>query len=148
MHKIYKATIRTNSWTKNILSIVNNLGFSFITEKSSIQSFMGSIKQRITDQCLQEESAKIYNSPKLNFYHVIFDNFKRCAYIDILTRKAERSIISSMRLSAHNLAIEKGRHMSIPRHERFCNICKTGEIEDEIIVKNTVIIEKFLKEIC
>ena len=86
MHKIYKATIRTNSWTKNILSIVNNLGFSFITEKSSIQSFMGSIKQRITDQCLQEESAKIYNSPKLNFYHVIFDNFKRCACIDILTR--------------------------------------------------------------
>ena len=36
-----------------------------------------------------------------------------------------------MRLSAHNLAIEKGRHMSIPRHERFCNICKTGAIEDE-----------------
>jgi hypothetical protein len=36
-----------------------------------------------------------------------------------------------MRLSAHNLSIEKGRHMSIPRHERFCNICKTGVIEDE-----------------
>lgn len=38
---------------------------------------------------------------------------------------------SSLKLSSHNLAIEKGRHLSIPKHERLCNFCNTGAIEDE-----------------
>ena len=130
--KIYKTTVNTNSWTKNIFSIFNKLGFSFITKKeNSIKSLLRSIKQRISDQCLQEESAKIYNSSKLKFYQVVFNNFKRCGYTDILKKKTDRSIISRLRLSAHNLAIEKGRHFSIPTDKRFCNICNTQEIEDE-----------------
>ncbi|XP_061165005.1 uncharacterized protein LOC133173960 [Saccostrea echinata] len=130
--KIYKATVKTNSWTKNIFSIFNKLGFSFITKKeNSIKSLLRNIKLRISDQCLQEEYAKIHNSSKLKFYQVVFNNFKRCGYTDILKKKTERSIISRLRLSAHNLAIEKGRHLSIPTDKRFCNICNTGEIEDE-----------------
>jgi hypothetical protein len=101
------ATIHINCWTKNIFSIIDNLGFSFIILKklNKIMHFWGNIKQRITDQCLQEESAKIHNS----FYHVIFDDFKRCAYTDIniLIKKAKRSVMSSMRLRAHNLSIKK-----------------------------------------
>ena len=34
-------------------------------------------------------------------------------------------------MSAHNLAIEKGRHLGLPTDERVCNVCKSGEVEDE-----------------
>jgi hypothetical protein len=35
-------------------------------------------------------------------------------------------------ISAHKLNIEVGRYNKIPRNERFCKKCKTGEIEDEM----------------
>ena len=34
-------------------------------------------------------------------------------------------------ISAHPLMIERGRHLNIPREERYCPFCKNGEIEDE-----------------
>ena len=45
--------------------------------------------------------------------------------------KSERSYISKIRLSSHNLAIEKGRHLSIPIDQRKCNVCNSGAIESE-----------------
>jgi hypothetical protein len=53
------------------------------------------------------------------------------AYGDILRNKTERSILCKIRLSAHNLAIERGRHLGLHTSDRICTICKTGDIEDE-----------------
>ena len=39
--------------------------------------------------------------------------------------------ISKFRLSSHCLAIETGRHKKVPRDQRFCKICNSGDIEDE-----------------
>ena len=35
-----------------------------------------------------------------------------------------------MRISAHNLTVEKGRYTGIPRHDRICKVCNTGSIEN------------------
>jgi hypothetical protein len=37
----------------------------------------------------------------------------RSAYVDILRNKTEGSILCKIRLSAHNLAIERGRHLGL-----------------------------------
>ena len=42
-----------------------------------------------------------------------------------------RSILSKLRLSDHDLTIEKGRVAKIPRADRTCPICKEG-VEDEV----------------
>ena len=45
-----------------------------------------------------------------------------------------RKTLSSFRCSAHDLMIEKGRHLSIDRHLRFCPLCVKNNIsvvEDE-----------------
>jgi hypothetical protein len=34
-------------------------------------------------------------------------------------------------VSAHELAIEKGRYSNVPRSNRFCNACNANLIEDE-----------------
>ena len=36
-----------------------------------------------------------------------------------------------MRISAHNLAVEKGRYTGIPRQSMICKVCNTGSIENE-----------------
>jgi hypothetical protein len=53
------------------------------------------------DGTIQEESAKIHNSPKLNFYYVIFVVFNAVHTLIYILEKQKGQFISSMRLSAH-----------------------------------------------
>lgn len=70
-----------------MFSIINNLEFPFIIDKGS----------SILSSC--------------------FGNCERCSYVDVLLYLKENREISfnSLRLSSRNVAIEKGRHLSIPR---------------------------------
>ena len=52
-------------------------------------------------------------------------------YVDILKNKNERAMLSKLRISAHKLAIEGGRYLNIPKHERICTACNSGKVEDE-----------------
>ena len=40
-------------------------------------------------------------------------------------------MLSKLRISAHKLAIEGGRYLDIPKHERICTACNSGEVENE-----------------
>ena len=51
-------------------------------------------------------------------------------YVDVLKTTNERAILSKLRISAHKLAIEGSRYLNIPKHERICTACNTGEVED------------------
>ena len=39
---------------------------------------------------------------------------------------------TKFRLSDHNLEIEKGRDMKVERGNRYCKLCTTGDIGDEL----------------
>ena len=41
----------------------------------------------------------------------------------------KRRLITKLRISDHNLLIEKGKHLKIPREERLCQVC--NQIEDK-----------------
>ena len=57
----------------------------------------------------------------------------RAGYVDQLTNRCDRAAISKIRLTAHELAIEKNKIVEHTyREERFCHICKKNTlIEDE-----------------
>ena len=130
--KNVQATKNFNPWAKKLYSIFNSLGFSFIAESNcSIKALLPNIKQRLIDQCTQEQSSKIYSSTKLKFYQFFFDFSRRSVYVDILRNKTERSILCKIRLSAHNLAIERGRHLGLHTSDIICTICKIRDVENE-----------------
>jgi hypothetical protein len=59
-------------------------------------------------------------------------------YLDHVVSKLLRSAITQLRISAHNLRIEVGRWWSrkyganrVQRCDRVCQLCETGDIEDE-----------------
>lgn len=68
------------------------------------------MKEKITDQCLQEDHQKIFSLLKLKFDHVVFDNFEGRSYVDVFKRELEISVFSSLKLRSQYLAIEKVRH--------------------------------------
>ena len=42
-----------------------------------------------------------------------------------------RSQLAALRLSAHNLEIERGRHLDVPRENRKCRLCSMEMVESE-----------------
>ena len=96
-----------------------------------------SVKQmqdRIKDQALQEQDSLILNSLKMNYYKRVYDIQARPPNVDLLNFRnfrSERSVLAKLRISAHNLTIEKGRHNNISRLNKTCPVCSMSSVENE-----------------
>ena len=51
--------------------------------------------------------------------------------LNIINNRTDRSILVKVRVSAHDLAIEKGRYSRQLRQSRICLTCDLGLVEDE-----------------
>lgn len=110
----------------------NTLGFGNINQDfNGIKFHLPKIEQRLKDQFKQNLNCSLTSYEKLSFFRQVFVPSTRPPYIDICKDKTERSIISKLKLSAHTLAIEKGRYKNIERTNRVCLSCDGGHIEDE-----------------
>ena len=106
------------------------ISFRFVSFRFSVYIFCFRFVSQFTDFVLFRRNL---------FLFVVFRFVSLCfvshfsAYVDILRNKTERSNLCKIRLSAHNLAIERGRHLGLHTSDRICTtcICKTGEVEDE-----------------
>ncbi len=74
-------------------------------------------------------------SSKLSFYNSFKSKFNQEPYLNISKGFSRRYSTTQLRISAHDLEIEKGRYKQLPQHERICTWCKTSmdlnTIEDE-----------------
>ena len=59
--------------------------------------------------------------------HFGFEN-----YLSVIGNIEHGRRLTKLRISAHHLHIETGRYQGIPRHQRLCGQCDSGEVEDEI----------------
>jgi hypothetical protein len=71
--------------------------------------------------------------PKLRTFCTFKTNFVMETYLLNVRDFKLRRIISKFRLSNHQLAIEKGRHVRpiIPADQRYCKLCNSDKIENE-----------------
>ena len=49
-----------------------------------------------------------------------------------------RKLITKLRISEHNLLIEKGRHLNIPREQHLCSHCKCIDDEKHFLLHCTI----------
>ncbi len=70
---------------------------------------------------------------KLQLYRTIKSNYELEDYLQSVRDTKQRRILTKYRLSEQSLAIETGRHRKswLPREQRVCPHCETGEIETE-----------------
>jgi hypothetical protein len=110
--------LKTNKWVTTIKEWINKLGIGHLNFNTNNNKFyINSIQQRIQDQAKQNMNSLINVCEKFKFFREIHRSGERPPpYIDICKLKSDRSLLSKFRLSAHSLAIEKGRYSKIERH--------------------------------
>ena len=74
---------------------------------------------------------KLENSSKLTFYSTFKTDHNLEKYLEVIKDPYKRKCLSRFRVSNHSLQIEIGRYQNIPREERLCPICNSGEVESE-----------------
>ena len=80
--------------------------------------------------CLSEWREGIRSRTSLILYREIKNVFEVSDFLLQIKNRKYRQILSKIRISFHQLAIEKDRHISIERNQRKCPLC-TSNIEDE-----------------
>jgi hypothetical protein len=74
------------------------------------------------------------NSSKLSFFCKVKNEYKMEEYLSLIQNPTIRRTFSHFqqyRISNHKLRIERGRYENIPREERICKLCDSGEVENE-----------------
>ncbi len=76
----------------------------------------------------------ITKQPKMRTYINIKERFNLEAYLTSIKNQKHRCAMAKLRISAHNLAIERGRYARppIPPEQRVCTFCPNEPIEDEM----------------
>ena len=67
---------------------------------------------------------------KLRTYGLFKLEVGRELYLSEIKNKKMRTQLTKLRISDHNLMIEKGRHKGVHKDLRFCPFCQ-GTVEDE-----------------
>ena len=120
------------SWAKSVKTMLANLGFNHVWLYQGVgnkNQFLNIFKQRLKDNFIQNWNNNLSNSSRANTYN-LFADFSFKSYLDIITVKKFRIVLSRLRLSSHRLEIETGRWHKpekIPRSERKCQLCNTLE---------------------
>jgi len=78
-----------------------------------------------------DERKSMHSKNKLRTYRTFKSNHKQEKYLSQIKNGHIRSSVAKMRLSAHHLMIEKGRHLGLDKEKRICNKCNMKEIENE-----------------
>ena len=145
--KAYREQIENKNnnqnWVSNIEKILGQNGLSYIfINQMNASGFVGDMKDiskqvKKRSQDIFEQSILHYikyksenNEGKLIFYGTLKERFKKENYLNIKNVEY-RKIMCKMRISAHNLEIEKGRYSNTEKEGRLCKVCKLNEIETE-----------------
>ena len=119
-------------WTEGIKCLLDDLGFSHLWLNQDFEvPCYGMIRNRIRDHFTQNWYAYISNASKLEYYSQFKTEFKLEKYVECISNDMLRSQLAALRLSAHNLEIERGRHLDVPRENRKCRLCSMGMVESE-----------------
>ena len=120
------------NWAHNVKNILDEIGMTNIWIDQNPQTIdFRTIKQRIIDIYKQNWYANINNSSKLASYCMFKHDFNIELYLSCINVNKYRISLTKLRLSCHNLEIETGRYLNIPRSERICTHCNMNVIESE-----------------
>ena len=129
----YFDELGNSNWCSRVKQLLQSTGFNYVWEMQDIQieySFISAFVQRLKDQYIQNWFSAININRKLILYKDFKLNFTHEYYLDIISVRKFRHVLTQIRTGHHPLEIERGRYMNIPREQRLCKMC-TSDIEDE-----------------
>lgn len=121
------------SWYSLVKKALDYLNINLESKNYGPYAFKNFLKKKIQIKYSAEwyKSQNKLKDGKLQTFLKIKNNFGFENYLQETKKFEIRKAICKLRISSHKLMIEVGRHNNIPRTERYCKKCNTGEIEDE-----------------
>lgn len=133
--KTHKMAIQHNlPWTLLTKESLRKIGIGIERCKDDI--FIKAFN-RMKDMFHQESFCEITSqSSKLRTYGKLKTEPGRETYLDGVKNISERTALTKLRLSNHDLLIEKGRHQGLSKHDRLCPFCENSiETEEHFLIK-------------
>ena len=123
---------RKLNWAFHIKCILEECGLFYIWQNQFVVHInYHVIKQRILDIYYQTWYTEINNSRRLETYALFKHSFEFEKYLDFVKEPKFRIALTRFRTSSHDLAIEKGRYINVPRENRICINCNSNLVENE-----------------
>ena len=117
------------NWTTNIKNILFKFGFGEVWLSQNIGDpsyFMLVFKDRLTACATQDWHSAVTSSDKLTNYSEFKSLLDLELYLKVVPQKKYVQALARLRCSNHDLMIEKGRLLNVPKHERFCSYCRVN----------------------
>ena len=105
-----------------------NQGLTNVMPSASV--FKCTIKQRLHDQFIQGWFEEINNNEFYYNYRMFKLHFEFEKYLHVLPTNLAISVLKFRTLN-HRMPVQRGRYFNIPRHERVCQKCNSGDLGDE-----------------
>ena len=90
------------------------------------------VKDKLCKLDKDDIKKEISKKPKLRLFKQICEVESSERYVKLNISSSERSLLAQLRMGILPLRIETGRFSNLKINERLCQMCKTGEVEDEI----------------
>ena len=127
------------TWVTLLRDLLGNLGFMDVWLQQSVGDrvlFLNLVKQRLTDQFIQNWNSRLNDSTRALFYRNFSFGYK--TYLDFVSVGKHRFALSRLRLSSHRLEVETGRWArpnATPFEERRCTSCHSLEDEFHFVLE-------------
>ena len=131
-------------WLNDIKQLLCKVGLEKVWNRETRYSNKGLkhlLLSKLKEIFTQQWNLDIYNdnkpgnsSNKLRTFRKFKSDISLEPYL-LLLRENSRKTLTRLRISAHNLGVETGRHhrpSPIPLNERLCTLCDEGSLDDEL----------------
>ena len=133
--------------------MLKGVGIEDINEEYSVEKVDLDLKAKFREfwkTKLFDDERKENQGNNLRRYRDFKTIFEMETYLTHITEFNECKALTKLRVSNHNLIIEKGRHQRLPIERRLCNKCNVIENEEHFLTqceKNKNLRDKLYEEI-
>ncbi len=136
----------TSPWIKEIKSIMNNCGLSWVWLSQEVPNpvWLGkAVEQKLKDQWISLWHSNVRMKSVCSNYLTFKCTYGREEYLTKLKTKAGITP-TKIRTNNNRLLITVGRYQNVPREERICDKCDDTALRDEhhiiLVCNNQVIV--------
>ena len=126
----------SGTWINFVKNTLNGIGFNHVWYNQSTLSksrLKYSVVSKLKEQYIDFWQKTKNNHSRLSFYNTITSNYALKAYLMECKIPKHRVTLCRLRLSAHDLEIERGRYRNLAPNERICQLCAIKEDEQHFL---------------
>jgi hypothetical protein len=132
---LWELALGNNNWTCDVQTVFEEVNKGDIFENQSICD-MKEVDDKLLEIYRQEWKIEVLSKPKLRTYVLFKHEFGAEEYVKANLPRGQRAYLAQLRCGILPLFIETGRFkrrngQAVPVHERICEFCDIGEVEDE-----------------